>query len=317
MRRLIPARLLIWGARAFSLVTGRVPDPGSWPIVWGNSRRYAVDRWQKRDATFERRSFDYDDALAFLTQTRRGAARDFREGSIPRSALEVITRHMGSLPAEKPLRGLHIGNFVGVSLASVTDAARRLHPESVVMSIDPNIPHRGVDSPHDLVTALMTRYGLQANWLPITAFTLDRSGLVGVLNRKSGTTPHFSYYGFAATQALRNLERLGLKFDFVLIDGNHNEGYLRREVSALMGLVRPGGILFFDDVDENWEGVTAVFEGLDPSRFRRVAHEDRIGVVRRLRGAGEGPAGRIGGQGGKGKRGPAARRQARAEAFDQ
>lgn len=298
MKKPVMTRIKIAGARAIYRLTGKLPDAGTWPGVWGDSRAFGPDRWTRRDAGFERREFDYDDAVQFLVGTRRGSARDIRDGSIPRTDLEFISRQMQELKPETPLRGLHIGNFVGLSLAYLTDAARRLHPDSVVVSIDPNIPHRGIDAPHDLVTGLMTRYSLEANWLPITGFTLARTAVRDVLNRRNGPTAFASYHGFSATFSLRNLRRLGLKFDFVLIDGNHNAGYLKREIDVLAELVRPGGLLFLDDVDEYWEGVVEVFKSLDDRRFKRAAHKGRVGVVRRT-----GPAA---GRAGKGNRARAA-----------
>ena len=298
----------IYGARAIHLATGRIPSPGTWRMTWGDSKRFAADRWHRRDAGFERREFSYDDAVQFLTASGRGAARDIREGSIPKAGLATIVAHLETLKPARPLRGLHIGDFVGVSLACLTDAARRLHPESVVMSIDPNIPHRGIESPRDLVTGLMTRYGLTGNWVPVTGFTLERTAVFDILNRRGGATEHASFYGFSAIQVLRNLARLGGRFDFVLIDGNHSGGYLRREIEQLSRLVRPGGLLFLDDVDENWEGVTQVFENLDAARFRRVAHDNRVGVVQMMRPAqakGAKPAAKPGG--GK-RKGPGGKR---------
>lgn len=277
------AKTKILGARAFSMLTGRVPDRGTWPMVWGGSSRFSPGRWKERDAAFVRRGFDFADALAFLHATRRGSARDIREGSIPEADLTFICSQLPTLADGAPLRGLHIGNFVGVSLAAITDAARRVHGQSVVMSIDPSIPHRGIDMPQDLVTALMARYGLESNWVPVTGYTLERSALGGLSNSRRGTTPHLSYYGFGATDVLTNLSALGTKFDFALIDGNHSAAYLRRETLALQRLIRPGGLLFFDDVSEAWEGVVNVFETLDKRAFRRLALEGRIGVAERLR----------------------------------
>lgn len=281
------AKAKILGARAYDLAFGRVPDAGTWPMVWGGSRRYDAKRWQARDAGFARRAFDYDDALAFLAATRRGSARDIREGSIPKDDLEFIASHLPDLARKPPLRGLHIGNFVGLSLAGLTDAARRADPNAVVLSIDPSIPHRGIDMPQDLVTGLMTRYGLEANWLPLTGFTLERGALGGLTNRKRSTTGFFSYHGFGATEVLGNLVRIGARFDFALIDGNHNAAYLRRETEVIRQLVRPGGLLFFDDVSEDWEGVVSVFESLDGGPFRRIAQQGRIGVAKRRPPAGK------------------------------
>ncbi|WP_353400715.1 class I SAM-dependent methyltransferase [Pseudophaeobacter arcticus] len=234
-----------------------------------------------RDAAFHRCDFNYDDATQFLTRASRASSKDIVAGSIPEEDLAFIATHLKGLKRNRPLRGLHIGNFVGLSLAYLTDSMRQIDDESVMLSVDPAIPHRGIDAPHDLVTGLMTRYGLEANWLPVTGFSLERSGVADVLNRKASHTRFSSYNGFSATESLRSLIRMGQKFDFALIDGNHSGPYLRREIKMLFELVRPNGLLFLDDVDENWAGVVKVFENLDSGAFKRVAHENRVGVVRR------------------------------------
>jgi len=284
--RSLVRQVLINGARVLSLIIGKVPDQTTWPTVWGNSWFYKHDRWVNRDAQFQRRDFDYDDAAKFLAQTGRGSAKDILSGSIPEEDLAFIAGRLEGLKRDKPLRGLHIGNFVGLSLAYLTDAMRQIDPDSVMLSIDPAIPHRGIDAPQDLVTGLMTRYGLESNWLPVTGFSLERGEAWDVLNRKSSHTKFSSYYGFSAAQTLRNLATMGQRFDFALIDGNHSGPYLRREINVLFELVRPNGLIFLDDVDENWAGVVKVFENLDAGEFKRVARGKRVGVARREAGAG-------------------------------
>jgi len=289
-------KFLIWGARMFGRVTGRVPERTTWPLVWGGSRRYAPDRWKQRDRDFERRDFSYEDAVQFLQASLRkgpgvirGSAKDVVQGSMPKEELDFVAKYLTGLRKEgRPLRGLHIGDFVGLSLAHLTDAARNVHAGSVVMSIDPNAPHRGMDNPKDLVTGLMARYDLLDNWLPLTGFTLERTGIADISNRNAGTTKFASYYGFGAAHVLANLAKVGTRFDFALIDGNHNSGYLRREIDRLSRLIRPGGLLFLDDLDEHWSGVTEVFDGLDHRRFQRLARGGRAGVVRVLREKGPG-----------------------------
>ncbi|WP_424986846.1 class I SAM-dependent methyltransferase [Microbulbifer sp. S227A] len=284
MPRSASAWAKIIGARAISLVTGKVPDQGTWPMVWGGSWLYSGDRWKRRRAAFERRSYDYDDAMRFAISTRRGSARDMREGSMPREALEFIASRLPKPRPNQGLRGLHIGNFVGISLAHLCDAARRLDAGAVMVSIDPNVPHRGVDAPQDLVVGLMNRYGLEDNWMPVTAFSLEPSPVYDLRNASGSATAFASYHGQSASGGLGNLHRLGCKFDFVLIDGNHTAWYLRRELAAIARIVRPGALIFLDDVDkENWQEVHAVFTGARSIGFDQVAHQGRVGVLRRLR----------------------------------
>lgn len=284
MSRSVSFWIKIMAARLVSLVTGKVPDQGSWPTVWGNSRLYSAERWDARRAEFERRTFDYDDAMAFASATRRGSARDIRYGSMPRAALDFIASRLPKPLPKRSLRGLHIGNFVGVSLAHVTDAARRIDPQAVVVSIDPNVPHRGFESPQDLVVGLMNRYGLESNWMPVTAFSLEPSRVRDLTNRKRSATAFASYHGQSAAEGLMNLHRLGCRFDFVLIDGNHNAAYLRRELGAVSKIVRPGALIFLDDVDKkNWKGVHTVFGNAHRFGFAQIAHEGRVGVLRKRR----------------------------------
>lgn len=286
MNKSIIRRINILGARVISRLTGQVPKVVTWNTIWGSSRKFASDRWVQRQKEFEHREFDYDDALDFLNRSNRSgnrevraSSKDFMQGSIPEAELAVIASHLNGLVADRALKGLHIGNFVGLSLAYLTDAARKLHPESVIVSVDPNVPHRGVDNPQDMVLGLMTRYGLESSWLPIAGFTLKRGELTELQNHKKSTTAFSSYYGFAPEYVLHNLEKLGVQFDFALIDGNHDAEYLNREIQFLSKLVRPGGFLFLDDVDEEWDGVIELFDNLDGSRFCKVAHVGRIGVV--------------------------------------
>ncbi|MEY8831199.1 class I SAM-dependent methyltransferase [Sedimentitalea sp. XS_ASV28] len=284
MSRSASAWVKITGARVVSLLTGKIPDQGTWPMVWGNSRLYAADRWKKRRSAFEHRSYDYDDAMRFAFATRRGSARDIREGSMPREALEFIASRLPKPRLNHGLRGLHIGNFVGISLAHLCDAACRLDSGAVVLSIDPNVPHRGVDSPQDLVVGLMNRYGFEGNWIPVTAFSLEPSPIYDVKNASGSATAFASYHGQSASEGLGNLERLGCKFDFVLIDGNHTASYLRRELAVIAKIVRPGAMIFLDDVDKaNWQEVHAVFNKARRFGFAQVAHQGRVGVLRRLR----------------------------------
>ena len=274
----------IYGARAMYLLRGRLPARGTWPMVWGGSHLYRGDRWEKRDAGFERRGFDYQDAVNFLVASRRGGARDIEEGSIPETDLAFIADQLDRLGFNRPLRGLHIGNFVGLSLAYLTHAIRVRHKRSVMVSVDPNIPHRGIDVPQDLVTGLMTRYGLEANWLPISGYSLQRTAVFDVLNDPGASTAYASYHGFSAAQALPNLAKVAGKFEFVLIDGNHDPDYLQAEIAVIEKLLRPGGLLFLDDVDEDhWQGVAQVYEGLDKGRFRLLAYNGRVGMARRIR----------------------------------
>ena len=73
--------------------------------------------------------FSYDAALRLID----GLGIDpfhTRDASMPLSSLDLMRRHLQRLDASAPLLALHVGNFLGVSLAYLADAVRDLHPDA-------------------------------------------------------------------------------------------------------------------------------------------------------------------------------------------
>ncbi len=162
------------------------------------------------------RPFAYDEALGVLAA--RGVPEfHVRGGSMPEASLrfcaDLVRRELGGLG--RPVRGLHVGNFVGVSLACFTDALREVHPDSVMVSIDPNLTHRGVRDPQQHVLALLDHFGLAASSLVVPAFSLERNLGDDVASAEQP----------AGVEALASLARLGVGFDVAVIDGNHDAAY--------------------------------------------------------------------------------------------
>lgn len=212
------------------------------------------------------RPFDYDEAVSLLLE--RGVDEDaLRLGSIrARSmgfAAGIIARHA----PPGPLRALHVGNFVGLSLTALSDILVRHDPDSIVVSVDPNLAPLGVDRPQNHVVALLTEFGLQRGNVVICGYTLE--GRVG---------------GPAGENTLPSLERLGQRFDLAMIDGNHTPAYLRRELETIVRMLEDGGLLMLDDVSHSHEGVRRLFDELvadDAWPLRRVARDERLGVLRK------------------------------------
>ncbi len=95
-----------------------------------------------------REAYSYRSAIEF--HAARGLVRSqVVAGSIPESSLEFCSASLDRfLPARagEPVTGLHVGNFIGVSLCHVTDYARKRDERSVVVSVDPNLTHRGIEN---------------------------------------------------------------------------------------------------------------------------------------------------------------------------
>jgi predicted O-methyltransferase YrrM len=198
---------------------------------------------------------------------------DVREGSMPEASLDYVADTVvPMLSSDRPLRVLHIGNFVGVSLCYISWLVSEQHPDSLIVSIDPNIPCRGIHDPQSHALALLDHFGLLSRNLIITGYTLERS------EEAASEADH--QRGLACENVLGNLAALwGARFDFVLIDGNHDPGYLAREIAAIRGLLYQGGLIVVDDLTD-WPGVGEVFrQTAQANGWTQVGDDERVGIL--------------------------------------
>lgn len=216
-----------------------------------------------------RSSGTVEQAIRFLLD--RGLdEHQVRAGSMPGASLDFVSSVVvDRLPADRPVRALHVGNFVGVSLCYFSLLVRERHPKSVVVSIDPNVPHRGIENPEFHVRSLLAHFGLLDSNLIIRGYTLARP--MGVDD--GGVGP-------GCENVLASLERsCGVSFDIVLVDGHHEESYVEREFAALRGLVAVDGIVVFDDV-RDWKGVASVFRrALQKESIVELGRDERVGIL--------------------------------------
>lgn len=84
----------------------------------------------------------------------------------------------------------------------------------------------------------------------------------------------------APVGVLPMLHSLGLRFRWVVLDGNHEPAYLRAELDSLLPLVEDGGVVFVDDCDPYWPEIRAVFEHARDG-WRADGNNHRVGVLRR------------------------------------
>ena len=227
-------------------------------------------------------TFSVEESARFLAA--RGLDADqVRDGSVPQASLDYAGSLVASeLPRDRPLLALHIGNFVGVSLAYLSALLTDRHPGSRVVSIDPNVVHRGVEDPAGHVFALLDHFGLLAGNLVITGYTLEQN-----VNEEYELDPAVSYEAERRPEhVLRSLAAwTGKPFDVVFIDGNHDGRYLEREIAQLRQLLRPSGLLILDDVDEAaWRMVAEIFDRLaSDEAFEELGRDGRLGVLRMSR----------------------------------
>jgi hypothetical protein len=219
-------------------------------------------------------------AIRFLLD--RGLSEQaVREGSMPEDCLNYTAELVSDrLPSDRPVRALHVGNFVGASLCYFSWLVRERHPESLVVSVDPNITHRGIEDPQAHVFALLHHFGLLGNNLIIPGYTLEQTA--GETINERFEVDYLK--GLACENVLATLERLcAQRFDLVLLDGNHEEGYLAREFAALQGLLADNSVVVFDDVGEGWDGVAKVFrQALQDASLLELGQGGRVGILQVL-----------------------------------
>jgi SAM-dependent methyltransferase len=215
--------------------------------------------------------YSWSDALDFLAALNCDRS-DVIAGSIPERSLDYCCRELEQRIKARPVVGLHIGNFVGVSLCHITDFVRRLDERSTIVSVDPNLYPRGIKNPLEKVISCLNRYDLQSNSLILTGYSLEKS-------TSNAPDPDATFdQEFSCENQLPQLARLMPEcFDFAVIDGNHDDEYLTREIVAIDRVLKPGGLLVFDDV--NWGSVGGVYQTLDPHGHERLATDGRIGLV--------------------------------------
>jgi hypothetical protein len=212
-------------------------------------------------------------AIRFLVDERGLDESEVRQGSMPESSHDYLAEKvLDRLPSDRPLRALHVGNFVGVSLFYISLLVRERHPESLVVSIDPNIPHRGIEDPQSHALALLHHFQLLSRNLIITGYTLEHS--------YDATTEADHLSGIACENVLLGLHDLtGASFDLVIIDGNHEESYLAREIAAVRPLLGDNGIVVFDDITD-WSGVAEVFrQTAQDDSWVQLGENGRIGIL--------------------------------------
>ena len=86
---------------------------------------------------------------------------------------------------------------------------------------------------------------------------------------------------FACEETLKNLNVFCPQaFDLILMDGNHEAGYLENEIKTALPMLRPGGFLILDDVSWYWNEIAKKFSKIESFGLKPVAMDGRVGIAR-------------------------------------
>lgn len=234
-----------------------------------------------------RASYSYSSAIEF--HCSRGLPRQHVvEGSIPEASLTFCGSVLDQLKTDGPVLGLHVGNFVGESLVYFAAYARGRNDESVIVSIDPNLPHRGIDDPQKHTIALLNHFNLQNNVMICVGYSGQKSvsndglSFISMDGSEYDSLSHYSDEQ-SCQNSLTNLALLcESRFDFAVMDGNHEAEYLRSEVDVVRRLLTPNGVLLLDDVSEAWADIKAEYASLTSKGWKPLGADGRVGALQRI-----------------------------------
>jgi hypothetical protein len=152
------------------------------------------------------------------------------------------------------------------------------------MSIDPNLTHRGIANPQSHVVAILNHFGLQRNVVVSAGYSMDKSLSNDGFSFSGEVGDYDPYLKFDAEEACEDtLSNLALtsprRFDFAVIDGNHNAEYLRRETALMHDLLAPNGVLIVEDVSDAWADIKAEYAGLGSKGWKPAGADGRVGIL--------------------------------------
>ena len=207
------------------------------------------------------------------------------EGSVPLSSLIEIDNLLREFSGKKFGLGLHIGNFLGLSLNCITYSMRESYNGNYLMlSIDPDITHRNIINPSKYCNELLYLNGLEESSIVINGYSGEKNISNDGVEFDSNYNPFIQYNEeFASTHVLRNLSKiLEAKVNIVFIDGHHDATYVRKELLLIEPLLDKDSILIMDDVDSiAWEELNNLFIEISNSKkYEKLIHNNRIGVLK-------------------------------------
>ena len=161
-------------------------------------------------------------------------------GSIPESTLKKIIKLVSG-------NGLQIGGFVGLSHCYLCH-----HVSGNICTIDLNIQHRGITNPLFMAKKLVDEFNLCKNSMLICGDSVSQ---------------------------MKIFYKLGVKFDFIILDGNHGFDEVLKEIYLSDQILKYNGYLILDDIDF-WQGPKLHYKNF-PLKYEKIFLDDRAGVFKK------------------------------------
>lgn len=164
-------------------------------------------------------------------------------GSMPEKTLNLLSFILTG-------NGLQIGGFVGVTHCYL---AACLQNKGSICTVDPNLSHRGVENPFLITSKMVMEFGLSKNSILICGYSIEQ---------------------------MRLFASLGVQFDFIILDGNHDYDAVVAEIKHATSILKPGGYLVLDDIDF-WDGPKKVYNSF-LSGYNKIVLDSRAGLLQKM-----------------------------------
>lgn len=225
--------------------------------------------------------FSVEAAIEFLVRAGWPEAAMRRASTPEESLLFILEKLKCYFGTVRPIYGLQVGNYLGVSLAAFAFWLRQIRPGSVIVGIDSGLEVEGLGNTQHYVSQILARFGLEKIAVVICVYSLKRTP-AGLSHQATGG--QCTYSKLACTHVLANLARVAPRaFHFVFRDGFHDGRYLRKEIELVKPLLGPDRLITIDDVFGVWPGMERAFWGLADAELSFLDTDGRVGILEKCR----------------------------------
>lgn len=157
----------------------------------------------------------------------------------PGATREIFKR---AINLSKPGLIIEVGSFVGESTIFMANQLKARGKDAAILAVDTWCG--GIDHWISVPEKLKFHFGRSSLYYQFV-------GNVCRMGMQNWILP----LAFDSINAARLLTRLGIQADMIYVDASHEEGDVRRDLEAYWPLLKKGGVLLADDVNNIFPGV--------------------------------------------------------------
>lgn len=189
--------------------------------------------------------YSWQSALELAANYFKLDQQELSQVSIPLKVLEDLHPYFSG-------NGLQIGGFIGLTHLYIANYLKS--KKGTLTTIDPNLHHESVSNCFQIMSFLTNKYKLHTNSLLVCGYSDPQINV---------------------------LKSLGVSYDFVIVDGYHDEINVDRDVLLADQVLKTGGHLIMDDIDY-WEAPRLYYQNFPLEGYEKIDVNPRVGLLRKL-----------------------------------